>query len=51
MQVAMQSAPTLNDVLYYAGAVMVDAVDQADEGYDLSPSAIDKTTILSLLSA
>lgn len=51
MQVSLQSAPTLNDVLYYSGAVLVDHVEQADDGYDLSPASIDKTTILSLLSA
>lgn len=51
MQVSMQSAPTLNDVLYYSGATLVDSADQADEGFDLSPAAIDRTTILSLLSA
>lgn len=50
MQVSLQSAPTLNDVLYYSGAILVDSAEQADEGFDLSPSAIDKTTILSLLS-
>lgn len=50
MQVSLQSAPTLNDVLYYSGATLVDSADQADEGFDLSPAAIDRTTILSLLS-
>lgn len=51
MQVSLQSAPTLNDVLYYSGAILVDHVEQADEGFDLSPAAIDKTTFLALLSS
>jgi hypothetical protein len=51
MEASLYSAPTLNEVLYLSRATLVDHAEQADEGYDLSPSVIDKTSILSLLSA
>jgi hypothetical protein len=47
---AMAHAPTLNDILLWAGAVPAFEVEHADVGLDLSPASIDKTTILSLLS-
>lgn len=50
MQTALLSAPTFNEAVYYAGATLVDRPEDADEGFDLSPSAIDKTTFLSMLA-
>jgi hypothetical protein len=50
MMASLYSAPTLNEVLGFAGAIAVDDPSEADEGFNLSPAAIDKTTILSLLS-
>ncbi len=47
---SMQSAPTLNDILLWAGAGLVSNPEDADEGLDLTPASIDKTTILSVLS-
>lgn len=52
MMSALKTSPTLNDVLEKAGAILV--TDRAlvdDQTLDLSPSAVDKTTVLSLLSA
>ncbi|MBB3752407.1 hypothetical protein FHT44_004919 [Mycolicibacterium sp. BK634] len=39
----------LNDVLIAAGAILIDTPEQAD--IDLSPEAVDKTTIINLLTA
>lgn len=47
---SMENAPTLNDILLWAGAVPVFSPEQADEGLDLSPASIDRTTILSVLA-
>jgi hypothetical protein len=43
-----KTAPSLNDVLRMSGAIFVDTPEGAD--FDLSPSVIDKATLLSLLS-
>jgi hypothetical protein len=45
-----KTAPSLNDVLSLAGANFVNTPENADPGFDLSPSAVDKTTLLALLS-
>lgn len=50
MMASMRNAPTLNEILANAGAVLVDDPLKADEGFNLSPAAVDKTTFLSLLS-
>ena len=50
MMASMFNAPTLNEVLLSAGANFVSDPSQADEGLNLSPAAIDKSTFLSLLS-
>lgn len=47
---SFKTSPTLKEVLSLAGAELVLSSEEADTGYDLSPSMIDKTTILSLLS-
>lgn len=47
---ANDAAPTLNDILLWAGALPVSSAEDADEGFDFSPAALDKTRLLTLLS-
>lgn len=51
MMATLRNAPTLNEVLSYAGAEFVDDPSKADEGFNLSTQAIDKSTFLSILAS
>lgn len=50
MVASAKTVPSLNDVLRMAEVHFVNSPGEADPGFDLSPSAMDKATILSLLS-
>lgn len=50
MMASLFNAPTLTEILERAGANFVSDPSMADEGFNLSPASLDKTTLLTLLS-